>query len=473
LAHHPELKTLPFRRGRANRLDATATRELDSLGQELHLLLDRLKATSGEEQPSTILLGEFMKLETRRDKKATWLRPESVPTLTQVLGHEYLQLRLLQVELLTRIKGRAASRALAQRAIFDLSPEVRESAILSLDSRPREEYRSALVEALRYPWAPAADHAAEALVALKDSGALPLIARLLKEPDPTAPVARRDGLWKHEVVRINHVNNCMTCHAPSTSRSDPVVGVVPGFAAVKTGEYYGRGNPTSIPGLTDMSLKVRGDITYLRQDFSIQQPVRVQPTAQTVNLRFDYIVRFRPLTEKQAREWKAQAKRPDTYEQREAVLFALRELTGQDAGATAEAWEKLYPLSDFESWTIELTNALVNAPDLQKAAVIKNLRDAKGGAHTEALAQAIPQLEGKYQEKARAALVERMARMTAATLRDKLAEENPETRRAAASAVARKEEASLIPDLTELLDDPEPAVAEAAQASLKALGVKP
>ena len=214
---------------------------------------------------------------------------------------------------------------------------------------------------------------------------------------------------------------------------------------------------------------VRGDITYLRQDFSIQQPVLVPLTGQSVDQRFDYIVRFRPLTDKQTHEWKTQAKRGDDYEQREAVLFALRELTGQEPGPTTEAWEKLYPQSDFESLVADLTTALVGAPDHQKPAVTKKLRDGKGAEYTAALAQAIPQLSGVFQDKARAALVERMKGMTVKMLRDRLANEEHEIRLAAATAAGSKEDATLLPDLTALTADADTAVAEAAAAAVKAL----
>jgi HEAT repeat protein len=445
-AHRPDLKTLPFLRGRANRLDRDAARELQLLGKELHLLLDRLATKGDDGRPSAVLLGEFMKQEVLRDQKPTWLRPAAVPTLQQILGHEDLPVRLLLVDLLTRIDGRAASLALVQHAVFDLSAEVREAAIKGLDSRPRDQYSSVLVSGLRYPWPPAADHAAEALVALKVRDAAPLLATMLNEHDPSWPVAKKDQLWKKEVVRLNHIVNCMACHPP----------------AVQMPEYYPGAPPT-------VSQSVRGDITFLRQDFSIQQPVRPELGGQSVNLRFDYIVRLRPLTEKQTQEWKGQVKGPENYEQRDAVLFALRELTGQDAGPTTEAWQKLYPTSEYERWTTELTMALVDAPDHQKPALIKKLRDAKGVAHTEALAQAIPQLAEAYQPKARAALIERMKRMSRATLRDKLVDENREIRLAAASAAGSKEENALIHDLTALLDDAEPAVAEAAQSALKSL----
>jgi HEAT repeat protein len=89
--------------------------------------------------------------------------------------------------------------------------------------------------------------------------------------------------------------------------------------------------------------------------------------------------------------------------------------------------------------------------------------------HTEALALAIPQLSGKVQVRARGALVERMARMTARTLRDKFEDEDAEVRRAAALACAMKEQKEHVPRLIELLEDPEPPVARAAYAALKSL----
>jgi HEAT repeat protein len=499
-ARLPEFKTLPYRRGYAHLIDLKSKQELQSLGRELHTLLDRLAARDEDYRPNAVRLGEFLKAEKGRDQKPTWLRPEAVPTLQQVLGHEDLAVRMLLVDLLTRIDGRGASLALVQHAVFDVSQEVRDAAIKGLDARPREQYRSALLAALRYPWTPAADHAAEALVALRDADAAPLLVKLLKEADPSAPVLKKDGLWKREVVRINHTDNCLACHPPAWLGDDPVQRVVPGFTVVNNRTVvptsslataaqtivesggvvkvpsirpaerngpYSRG-----PRLTTTSataLTVRGDITYLRQDFSMQQPVRVPATGQTIDMRFDYVVRFRPLTDKQTHEWKTQLKRPAEYEQREAVLFALRALTDEDPGPATEAWEKLYPQSEFESLTADLITSLLGAPDFQKPAMTKKLRDGKGEENTAALAQAIPQLSGVFQDKARDALIERMKRMSVKTLRDKLADENNEVRRAAASASGFKEETALIPDLTALTADADAAVAEAAAAAVKAL----
>ena len=55
--------------------------------------------------------------------------------------------------------------------------------------------------------------------------------------------------------------------------------------------------------------------------------------------------------------------------------------------------------------------------------------------------------------------------MTADTLRGKLKDDDAEIRRAAAVACAMKDEKSFVPDLIEILDDPEPIVSRAAMAA--------
>jgi hypothetical protein len=118
---------------------------------------------------------------------------------------------------------------------------------------------------------------------------------------------------------------------------------------------------------------------------------------------------------------------------------------------------------------IRLRDELIRADGDAHEEVLARLRDAKGVVHTEAIVQAIPQLPDPMQAKARAALVERLTRMTAKTLRDKFGQDEAEVRRAAALACAAKQAQELIPDLIALLDDPEPAVVRAAHASLKEL----
>jgi hypothetical protein len=123
-----------------------------------------------------------------------------------------------------------------------------------------------------------------------------------------------------------------------------------------------------------------------------------------------------------------------------------------------------------EAEAARLRAALVQAPPTRQQELLGTYKDAKGVAYTQALAEAIPQLKGdEVLRKARAALAERLARMTAATLQARLRDGDVEMRRAAALACAMKEEKSTIPDLIRLLEDPEEGVVRAAHAALKAL----
>jgi hypothetical protein len=117
----------------------------------------------------------------------------------------------------------------------------------------------------------------------------------------------------------------------------------------------------------------------------------------------------------------------------------------------------------------QLAKQLIDAlPDKQHA-LIEMLKERKGVAHTDALAQAIPQLKGPNKLKARDALAERLARMKASTLREKLQDESAEIRRAAVLACAMKEDKDFVRDLIHLLEDPQRLVSSAAHAALKEL----
>jgi HEAT repeats len=272
-----------------------------------------------------------------------WVDPAAIPALLQLLMAERTSTREVLVDVLGKIPGASAVQALARLAVFDIAPEVRDRAILALRHRPAESYTTVLLEGLRYPWPPAADHAAEALVALEDRAAVPSLIGLLDKPDPQGPTTvSRDGeptTVVRSVVKINHLKNCLLCHDPSTvSATDLVRGRVPfqGQPLPPPRQYYGELQP---------GLYVRAEVTYLRQDFSVTQPVEGAdpwPTQQ----RYDYLVYERPVpttrvayrTYKPKKEARATPKAGPTYPQRESVRFALRELTGQDP-----AQERLVP----------------------------------------------------------------------------------------------------------------------------------
>jgi hypothetical protein len=297
-------------------------------------------------------------------------------------------------------------------------------------------------------------------------------------------------------VRVNHLNNCLLCHPPGITGNEPVLGLdpvvrVPGLAsqlaAVQRIQatpgshgYGGRsaasgrgssrnpGQASSTTQVVPVPLLIRGDVTYLRQDFSLQLAVR-QPGAAPQGLRFDYLVRTRPATADEVNARKAARDPGDHYPQRDAVLFALRHLTGRDAGPTTESWQQLFPTAELDIQAARLSAELVQAPPARKEYWINYLRDGKGNAYTLALASAIAQLKGTDRDQAREALVQRLTRMTADTLRDKLQDELAEVRRAAVLACAQKEDLSLVPDLIALLADPEPSVAAAVHSALQRL----
>src|SRR5262249_49233489 len=152
------------------------------------------------------------------------------------------------------------------------------------------------------------------------AGAVPALAQMLKEPDPLGAIESASGKGSQPVVRelvkVNHLANCLMCHGPSVSTNDLVRGRVPIPGQIlptpSTSRQYYEGTT---------GVFVRADITYLKQDFSVMQPV-LKPGLWPSNQRYDYLVRSRPATPKEKAEL---TKRSDpeaaaeaSYPQREA-----------------------------------------------------------------------------------------------------------------------------------------------------------
>ena len=128
------------------------------------------------------------------------------------------------------------------------------------------------------------------------------------------------------------------CHAPA------VPGEVP--TQVTTAEVPRPDQPLPSPsdGYNNSipEVLVRLDVTYLRQDFSMMQPVAdANPWPEMQ--RFDYLVRTRLLTDQEATAFPTpKAGLLSPYQR--FTLAALRELTGRDTAPTPEAWRKLLDL---------------------------------------------------------------------------------------------------------------------------------
>jgi hypothetical protein len=314
---------LPLSLGPDSELSKEEAQHLERFSIKLRIALQRsVKRDEKKEELDPEKLSSFL-------TAGEWRSPLVVPTLTQMLQGESTAVRVLLVEMLAKIEGKEASIALAKRAIFDLAPEVRARAVRALATRPAAEYTLTLFEGFRYPWPIAADHAAEAIAELKRAEMVPELVKLLKEPSPTLPVKVEGGYTVQEVVRINHLCNCMLCHAPSLEKDDLVRRSVP-IPGERIAVYYDRSG----------SLFVRADLTYLRQDFSVMQPV-ARPDKWPGEQRYDYLVRTRPLSKAEQAAFEKLEKEnkvPKSYPQQTAVVYALQELTGRDHGTTFESW---------------------------------------------------------------------------------------------------------------------------------------
>jgi hypothetical protein len=269
-----------------------------------------------------------------------------IAALMQVLAPESSDMRLGLVKYLSGISHAQATRALAKMSIFSTEDAVRQSAIDSLKVRRERDYTDVLLGGLRYPWPDVARRSAEAMVKLDRTDLIGQLVDFLDEPDPRAPVAKEVDHKKvfeaRELVRVNHHRNCLMCHAPANTgnvAAETLTAAVPTPQAPLPSPSQGYQN--SIPDIL-----VRLDVTYLRQDFSMLQAVAdANPWPEMQ--RFDFLVRTRTLTEKEADAYREQlaTKEPGVLSPyHRAAVAALRELTGRDAAPTPEAWRQLLKL---------------------------------------------------------------------------------------------------------------------------------
>jgi hypothetical protein len=313
---------LPVQTGQPCRADRPAAVAMQKLSRELRLR--QIIASPGLPRSRTSL-----------EKFREWIsenplddNPGTRRVLWQILQVEGEGERQILVRALAKGKDPEAVATLARLALFDTAPAIRTAAIAELKKHPPEACRDQLLRGLRYVWAPVADNAARALVDLQDRQAVPALLDLLGRPDPSLPLP--DAKQKPvvpELVRLRHLRNCYLCHPAGPVLEVPVGGFVPPDGQFVPPLYYS--DVKRPPG--DY---VRADITFVRQDFSLVQPTPDAGPSLT-RQRFDFLVRTRPATPAEVARLKQP---PASYPQREAVLFALRELTGKDYGDATRAW---------------------------------------------------------------------------------------------------------------------------------------
>jgi hypothetical protein len=347
--NNAKITALPWRSGADCQLHKEAAEALSDVSKKVR---DCLQSSAGGE-----IRPDAQRLETML---VSVTNAAAVPALVQLLQVENEPVRLVLVKLLSKIDGPVASEALALRALFDLSPEVRTNAVEALADRPPQEYQKTLLEGFRYPWPAVGRHAANAVLELtkpNDQRMLTTMVDLLKQPDPRVPFTiemEKKGkpekiLAVRELVRINHMSNCALCHAPSTSKADLVRGRVPVPGEDPPPLYYAEQTG---------SLFIRADITFIQQDFSVMQPV-AQPGKWPGQQRFDFLTRVRPLMNKELKEIAKQDEKTldkiPSFSQKKSLLFTLRNLTGKDLGKTYDDWK---PILQGQ----ELTKPIIKTP---------------------------------------------------------------------------------------------------------------
>jgi len=321
VARRPDLEGLPFRWIGACQLGERETVKLADVSTQCRVLSRPLprKGMKSEE------VEEFLLRKQRRAilmlaSKREWLDPAATSALEQVFQVQDAPVRVKLVEALTAIPGPEATRTIARRALYDLSPDVRREAIAALTERDASEYQALLVDGLRYPWEAVAWNAAEALGKLASPDLASQLRNLLDAPPPTDPFQREaDGPWRvRELVAVQHLRNCMLCHAASNQQDDPVRGFVPVNGRPPARQYYLSKDPSA--------QFCRADVVYLKQDFSLLQPISRRAHAPLE--RFDFLVRTRKIDQKevQRRKRESDSRTPVANPHRDAVVYVLKRL---------------------------------------------------------------------------------------------------------------------------------------------------
>jgi hypothetical protein len=354
----PDMRGLPFIMGEACRLSPER-------GQHFQAELVSLRSAMAD--PGN-LQARMPVISAPAPEPATTAR---VAALVQVLGPEGKQVNQQAAKYLAALSHSEANKALARLAIFGEDEQLRRDATTALAKVDDKAVTDILVSGLNYPWPTVAQHAAEAIVQLKRTDLAPKLVDMLERQDPRAPqTIEKEGKQVpvvRELVRINHLRNCLLCHSPADAAK---LTALQGGQGVLEGDIKrveargGRGPvvngltaPVPLPGqslpvptpqgtyghFTVPDTLASFDVTYLRQDFSVKLPVaNAQPWPETQ--RFDFLVRTREVTAQEAaaqRDLLRKAQDGDQTPYQRTALVSLRKLTGKDAEPTAAAWRQL------------------------------------------------------------------------------------------------------------------------------------
>jgi hypothetical protein len=321
LSSRPDLAGLPFAMGPACRTS----------GARAKAFKEAAEAVRGRK--AAALLDEAPGPDTGETRQQFYRA--HVAVVTQVISAEDAPGQKALVRALSSIPHPEATRALARLAVFSTDEAARATAVEALAVRREGGSADVLVAGLSYPWPAVADNSASAIAKLKRKDLVPQLKAVLDAPDPRGPrtevVAGREETVAHELVRVNHLRNCLLCHAAAERGKTPGETLVaevpmPTLPLPDTGMGYGQ---------SESNLLVRIDVTYLRHDFSAMQAVTDwSGESWGARQRFDFLVRRRVLTPAEAADLRTRLDGVSPY--RRAAARALRELTGRDFEARAD-----------------------------------------------------------------------------------------------------------------------------------------
>ena len=345
LERRPDLAGLPLAMGEDCRSNLPQSLTMSAVSSSLGEVLSQFDAFGSRPFETMETRGRSIRAAINkslfRERERIFDRDQAFRTLEQMLQVDVCEIRMKLVNDLKDHGTPAAVSMLVDRAKFDLDSRVRSAAIKAireLDQGDAELVRNRLMEGFEYPWHVVAEHSAEALVAFNDKQVLPQLLAQLKKSDPRLPIHRGGKLIQRKLVAVNHLKNCLLCHAPAKQSDSFGVAAVPSWGRQMSPTYYA-GNP--IRGF------VRADVTYLKQDFSVMQTVENAapwPSRQ----RFDYVVQERTMDEMEAEQVTAEiSKLPNRN--RESVLFALKQITGETV-----------PVDDYRAWSKVVSKAMAS-----------------------------------------------------------------------------------------------------------------
>jgi hypothetical protein len=360
LDKRPDLRGLPFLMGKECRTDEKQAAVFRDVVRGVRLCLEISDDRDGTVKVNeSTVAARFWKsigsIEKRRndtkvmdDEIASLVRLDKgaadrslVAALMQMCTPMSEPFRLGLAKYLASVDNADATIALVKLALYSPEDTIRAAAIEGLKSRPTKQHGPILLSGLRYPLPMVAKNAAEALVKTQNKDVVDELVRVLEEPDPRAPVAKKadgkDVTFVREMVRVNHHHNCLLCHAPANTADVPkdvLSAPVPQPGQRLPSVFQGYGSRQS------PDIFVRTDMNYLRQDFSVMMKVEdAKPWPEMQ--RFDFFVRTREVNTAEAADI-AKALAKQTPPNHVAAQYALRELTGRSPqNVTPQGWREV------------------------------------------------------------------------------------------------------------------------------------